>query len=436
MILNNPLLWILFGVTYAQDALELRALHMIYGPLAAATSLGTFQRNSFHPAVADINSGSLPLKVRKQSSIAATSAKILPRPDDHETVKSFAIIAANTYQEDRGRWRNLTDYGAIDEFGWEGDGLRGHIFGTADESVLVISFKGTSTIFSGGDTASMDKYMDNLMFSCCCARVDVSWTPVCGCFLGEHRCNDGCLQETLRQKNDILPPSYFDQAEAIVRLVRQRYPSSQTQLWFAGHSLGGAIAALMAVRFPGSAAITWESPGAVLYGSRLGLHGYPVGLIRWEEGGGGHQFEDPEADMSAYPIWNFGLSSDPIFMGTCKGVSSGCYYSGYAMETKCRHGLSCLFNLTDWKRNDLGTHRIDWILENVLSNPQNYPLPQCLPQPGCSECKSWKFRREQGDDEKLPPLPITESIGEERGGGFAQRLSNLLFGSTLNLIRF
>ena len=47
------------------------------------------------------------------------------------------------------------------------------------------------------------------------------------------------------------------------------YP--QATVWFTGHSLGGALAAVMAAAIPRTNAITFEAPGERLFVERLGL---------------------------------------------------------------------------------------------------------------------------------------------------------------------
>jgi putative lipase involved disintegration of autophagic bodies len=89
-------------------------------------------------------------------------------------------------------------------FGWEpdADGFRGHIFATPDNSTVVLSIKGTSPkVLGGGPTSKKDKLNDNLLWSCCCARVDWSWTPVCGCYSGSNKCDQDCLEESLQDES-------------------------------------------------------------------------------------------------------------------------------------------------------------------------------------------------------------------------------------------
>ena len=38
-----------------------------------------------------------------------------------------------------------------------------------------------------------DKFNDNLLFSCCCAHVDWTWTTVCDCWRGGWKCDQGQL---------------------------------------------------------------------------------------------------------------------------------------------------------------------------------------------------------------------------------------------------
>ena len=82
--------------------------------------------------------------------------------------------------------------------GWENpiDGFRGHVFANPDNTTVVLSIKGTTL---NGPTSKADKLNDNLMFSCCCARVDITWVfrTVCDCYAKHWQCDDTCLSESL-----------------------------------------------------------------------------------------------------------------------------------------------------------------------------------------------------------------------------------------------
>lgn len=82
--------------------------------------------------------------------------------------------------------------------GWENpiDGFRGHVFVNPDNTTVVLSVKGTTF---NGPTSKADKLNDNLMFSCCCARVDITWVfrTVCDCYAKHKRCDNTCLSNSL-----------------------------------------------------------------------------------------------------------------------------------------------------------------------------------------------------------------------------------------------
>lgn len=67
-----------------------------------------------------------------------------------------------------------------------------------------------------------DKLNDNLLFSCCCAKVDWSWTPVCDCHRGGWKCSQDCLEYSL------ITESLFYQ---IGTVSKARYSSSKTMAY-------------------------------------------------------------------------------------------------------------------------------------------------------------------------------------------------------------
>ncbi len=130
--------------------------------------------------------------------------------------------------------------------------------------VMVITVKGTSpTWIGGGPTTGRDKFNDNMMFSCCCgtkdwsfispppprftqflylylAYVDVSWRPICDCASSTSACSLGCVN-----KKSNFADSYFNMAQTIYLAISSMYP--RTSIWVTGHSLGGALASLLAL---------------------------------------------------------------------------------------------------------------------------------------------------------------------------------------------
>lgn len=70
-----------------------------------------------------------------------------PNVTDKETVLSLAKMTLDAYTLEpfSGEWKDVKGgFNYSQSFGWEGDGLRGHIFADADNSTIVIAIKGTS----------------------------------------------------------------------------------------------------------------------------------------------------------------------------------------------------------------------------------------------------------------------------------------------------
>ncbi|KAI8149122.1 Alpha/Beta hydrolase protein [Fennellomyces sp. T-0311] len=253
-------------------------------------------------------------------------------------------------------------------FGWDSDGIRGHVFGNEDDSLLIISIKGTSAgLWTGDPTGEKDKRNDNMLFSCCCGRISRVWQPVCDCYEGnQYKCDSHCL-ETALLKHEL----YYDHALEIYKDVSDRYNAST--IWMTGHSLGGALASMVGATF-GVPTVTFESPGDQLASSRLHLP-HPPGAGRM-------------------PIWHFGHTADPIFVGVCTGPWSSCWYGGFAIETRCHTGQVCSWDTVNehgW-RVDIRSHRIGDVIENILKRPDEFPMPDCRPEPDeCKDCGLWHY---------------------------------------------
>ncbi|CAO3663874.1 unnamed protein product [Umbelopsis vinacea] len=181
------------------------------------------------------------------------------------------------------------------------------------------------------------------------------------------------------------PTGDKDKFNKIYLELADQYPDAS--IWLSGHSLGGSIASLVGQTF-GVPTVTFEIPGERLASRRFHLPAPPA--IDWDE----------------IPLWHFGHTADPLFVGVCTGPSSSCWYGGFAMETRCHSGKVCVWDVVNEKgwRVDIRSHRIHDVIENILKKPEEFPLPECKPELECVDCALWDF-----PDDRDPPSTSSTS---------------------------
>ncbi|PSN67526.1 alpha/beta-hydrolase [Corynespora cassiicola Philippines] len=306
-----------------------------------------------------------------------------PNVTDKETVLSFARMASNAYilEPNTGEWEDVGGgFNYTEDFGWESDGLRGHIFADTTNSTVVIGLKGTSpALFDGSETTTNDKVNDNLFFSCCCGQGGhYLFRQVCDCQTSAYTCNSTCLVTALQDKN-----RYYYAARDLYHNVTALYPDSE--VWFAGHSLGGAVSSFLSLTY-GHPAVTFEAVPEAMPAARLGLPvppGHQIGALQERKMTGG---------------FHFGHTADPIFMGVCNKASSVCTLGGYALQSTCHTGMKCTYDTVEdfgW-RIGVGTHKIVNVIKDVL---EKYDEPaKCEQMVNCTDCFPWEYFESNGTE--------------------------------------
>lgn len=235
------------------------------------------------------------------------------------------------------------------------------MFATPDNSTIVISIKGTSTalIGSGGPTAKNDKLNDNMLFSCCCARVGFTWTPVCGCYAGSGKCDQNCLEASLTDESLFYPVGIVSWFRNLVTFRFSNFFArtyiimcricililtfgSLVRLKFVGYSILLVIPLLPFRTFPRwcislptrrhlwSACrcirSPWRKDGGRETSFTLPCDFFYLCLLMCNN----HRYPQP----STQHVTHVYHTADPIPMGTCNGVFSPCAIGGFAFESR------------------------------------------------------------------------------------------------------
>ena len=285
-------------------------------------------------------------------------------------------LDAYTQEPGTGEWQDVgMGFNYTEDFGWENDGIRGHIFADRTNKTVVIAMKGTSLPFvDPRGTITNDKTNDNLMFSCCCGQGGrLLWHQVCNCQTEKKTCNSTCLGNEIKKKT-----RYYYAAQELYFNVSKIYPDSD--IWLTGHSLGGSIASLIGLRV-GQPVVTFEAPAEAMAAARLELAQPP-----------GFRFGTEGYRRASTGGYHFGHTADDIYMGNCNALTSICTIGGYAMETKCHTGHECVYDTVKdkgWSPNARHYHSIAVVLKDVFEEYDE--LPECKVRTNCTDCEDWKF---------------------------------------------
>ncbi|KAF1991113.1 alpha/beta-hydrolase, partial [Aulographum hederae CBS 113979] len=314
-----------------------------------------------------------------------------PDITDKETVLSLARIASNAYFLDPNTpgWEDVGGgFNYTDDFGWEKDGLRGHVFADTNNKTVIIGLKGTTVSFFDSPSKKRDRENDNLFFGCCCGQGgSFEWFKVCDCQTEAYTCNNTCVSQAVREKSH-----YYRAGQDIYKNITAMYPDAD--IWLAGHSLGGAVSSLIGLTY-GSPAVTFEAPPEAMAAYRLGLptpSEYHLGSL---------------ADKPSRGIYHFGNNADPIFMGTCNSFTSACTQYGLSMQSYCHTGSKCIYNTTfdlNWSQW-VGHHRISDFIPNVIEYYNE--TAKCEQVVDCQDCFNWKYFESNGTETTTTASPTS-----------------------------
>lgn len=294
---------------------------------------------------------------------------------NYENILDLSKMAGNAYLTlEDSNWFN-TSLQEVHDISLDKESLQVYHFRNSQLKTNVIAIKGT-TLYWGYDSDTLqntcpknndisiestyyhDKYNDNLYFSCCYYKQSSLFDHCDNCNDNNDIC---CLQ--CYNKTQYFDMNYLNIGSKIINNLQNTIDFNE-EIIFTGHSLGGTVASLLAVKY-NKVGVGFQSPGDKHYANMINMN------------------------YSNSRIYHFGHNADPIFMGDC---GSTCNILGYTIYTKCHIGKSCVYNAKD-KLNlaeSLWNHRIYYVINNIISHWKD-DMPECLTSNDCNDCEKWSF---------------------------------------------
>lgn len=313
--------------------------------------------------------------------------------DDFYLSKPFDITFNNIYT-----LANMSElaYRLDDNIPVENSSIRAFLFSTEDYSTNVIAIKGTTPAFLGNlnknnnieltfqkdiideiqpyksmisNTSKNDKLNDNLLFSCCFYKQSNLFNDHCSYKIpsDNNKCSCDCYKNSTYVEGN-----YYNTSIKIVHNIMDLIDFYNSTVIFTGHSLGGAIATFLGLRF-NKTVVTFETPGEKHFLAQFFTKSQFFNLLKRQD----------------LKIYHFGHNADPIVTGKCGNT---CWLLGYNINTKCHIGYTCIYDSQAKLKMSqfIWRHRLKWVIDYILPYWQT-DFPECIYNMNCTDCDNWTY---------------------------------------------